>query len=126
MIKYRNKNKEIDNSFIIGKCIPKDLYNLLLELDRNFIYIDKSTNFKIFEKYNVDEEIKNCMQDLLCDGANDLLNMSYIKAIFDIKEIKCINFNKFYSFKVIFAENGSCVNYALTSDKIFIEKYIKK
>ena len=65
------------------------------------------------------------IRNLLCNGANDLINISHIKIMYDITEVKCIKFDTFYLFKALLSD-ASTTTYFLTNDKMFIEKYIKK
>lgn len=124
MIKF--KKKDTDNILIRVKGISGDVKDLLSLLDKHdlSISIDALYN-KELGKYIDNSIIMTDIRNLLFNGANDLINISHIKIMYDITEVKCIKFDTFYFFKALLSD-ASTSTYFLTNDKMFIEKYIKK
>ena len=124
MIKF--KKKDTDNILIRVKGISGNVKDLLSLLDKNdlSISIDALYN-KELGKYVDNSIIMTDIRNLLFNGANDLINISHIKIMYDITEVKCIKFDTFYFFKALLSD-ASTSTYFLTNDKMFIEKYIKK
>lgn len=124
MIKF--KKKDTDNILIRVKGISGDVKDLLSLLDKHdlSISIDALYN-KELGKYVDNSIIMTDIRNLLFNGANDLINISHIKIMYDITEVKCIKFDTFYFFKALLSD-ASTSTYFLTNDKMFIEKYIKK
>lgn len=130
MIKF--KKKDTDNILIRVKGISGNVKDLLSLLDKNDLSIDALYNYKELEQYykELEQYVDNSIvmadiRNLLCNGANDLINISHIKIMYDITEVKCIKFDTFYFFKALLSD-ASTSTYFLTNDKMFIEKYIKK
>lgn len=124
MIKF--KKKDTDNILIRVKGISENVKDLLSLLDKHnlSISIDALYN-KELGKYVDNSIIMTDIRNLLFNGANDLINISHIKIMYDITEVKCIKFDTFYFFKALLSD-ASTLTYFLTNDKMFIEKYIKK
>ena len=124
MIKF--KKKDTDNILIRVKGISENVKDLLSLLDKHdlSISIDALYN-KELGKYVDNSIIMTDIRNLLFNGANDLINISHIKIMYDITEVKCIKFDTFYFFKALLSD-ASTSTYFLTNDKMFIEKYIKK
>lgn len=124
MIKF--KKKDTDNILIRVKGISENVKDLLSLLDKHdlSISIDALYN-KELGKYVDNSIVMADIRNLLCNGANDLINISHIKIMYDITEVKCIKFDTFYFFKALLSD-ASTSTYFLTNDKMFIEKYIKK
>lgn len=127
MIKF--KKKETNNSLIRVKCISAQIYELLRLLDKNNLSINTLYSYKGLDvgldEYTLNSDMVKDIHNLLYNSVNDLINLSHIKIIYDVKEIKCIHFDKFYFFKALFLSVEKTA-YFLTNDKQFIEKYIKK
>ena len=123
MIKF--KKKDTDNILIRVKGISGNVKDLLSLLDKNDLSIDALYNYKELGQYVDNSIVMADIRNLLCNGANDLINISHIKIMYDITEVKCITFDTFYFFKSLLSD-ASTSTYFLTNDKMFIEKYIKK
>ena len=85
-------------------------------------FLDSLHTNHIYVVYNI--KVIYIISELF-NGANDLINISHIKIMYDITEVKCIKFDTFYFFKALLSD-ASTSTYFLTNDKMFIEKYIKK
>ena len=123
MIKF--KKNDTDNILIRVKGISGNVKDLLSLLDKNNLSIDALYNYKELGQYVDNSIVMADIRNLLCNGANDLINISHIKIMYDITEVKCIKFDTFYFFKALLSD-ASTSTYFLTNDKMFIEKYIKK
>ena len=123
MIKF--KKKDTDNILIRVKCISEHIKGLLSLLDKNDLSIDALYKYKELGQYVDNSIVMTDIRNLLCNGINDLINISHIKIMYDITEVKCIKFDTFYFFKVLLSD-ASTSTYLLTNDKIFIVIYIKK
>ena len=123
MIKF--KKNDTDNILIRVKGISAHVKELLSLLDMHDLSIDELYKYKKLEQYVDNTIVMADIRNLLCNGANDLINISHIKIMYDITEVKCIKFDTFYFFKALLSD-ASTSTYFLTNDKMFIEKYIKK
>lgn len=123
MIKF--KNKDTDNILIRVKGISVRVKELLSLLDIHDLSIDALYNYNKLGQYVDNTLVMADIRNLLFNGANDLINISHIKIMYDITEVKCIKFDTFYFFKALLSD-ASTTTYFLTNDKLFIEKYIKK
>lgn len=121
----RFKKKETNNNLIKVKGISGNVKELLSLLDKHDLSIDALYNYKELGKYVDNSIVMDDIRNLLCNGANDLINISHIKIMYDIMEVKCIKFDTFYFFKALLSVSSTST-YFLTNDKLFIEKYIKK
>ena len=97
MIKF--KKKDTDNILIRVKGISGNVKELLSLLDKHDLSIDTLYNYKELGKYVDNSIVMADIRNLLCNGANDLINISHIKIMYDITEVKCIKFDTFYFFK---------------------------
>lgn len=96
MIKF--KKKDTDNILIRVKGISGNVKDLLSLLDKNDLSIDALYNYKELGQYVDNSIVMADIRNLLCNGANDLINISHIKIMYDITEVKCIKFDTFYFF----------------------------
>lgn len=97
MIKF--KKKDTDNILIRVKGISGNVKDLLSLLDKNDLSIDALYNYKELGQYVDNSIVMADIRNLLCNGANDLINISHIKIMYDITEVKCIKFDTFYFLK---------------------------
>ena len=97
MIKF--KKKDTDNILIRVKGISGNVKDLLSLLDKNDLSIDALYNYKELGQYVDNSIVMTDIRNLLCNGANDLINISHIKIMYDITEVKCIKFDTFYFLK---------------------------
>ena len=123
MIKF--KKNDTDNILIRVKGISAHVKELLSLLDMHDLSIDELYKYKKLGQYVDNTIVMADIRNLLCNGENDLINISHIKIMYDITEVKCIKFDTFYFFKALLSD-ASTATYFLTNDKLFIEKYIKK
>ena len=123
MIKF--KKNDTDNILIRVKGISAHVKKLLSLLDMHDLSIDELYKYKKLGQYVDNTIVMADIRNLLFNGANDLINISHIKIMYDITEVKCIKFDTFYFFKALLSD-ASISTYFLTNDKLFIEKYIKK
>ena len=123
MIKF--KKNDTDNILIRVKGISAHVKELLSLLDMHDLSIDELYKYKKLGQYVDNTIVMADIRNLLFNGANDLINISHIKIMYDITEVKCIKFDTFYFFKALLSD-ASISTYFLTNDKLFIEKYIKK
>ena len=98
MIKF--KKKDTDNILIRVKGISGNVKDLLSLLDKNDLSIDALYNYKELGQYVDNSIVMADIRNLLCNEANDLINISHIKIMYDITEVKCIKFDTFYFFNV--------------------------
>ena len=88
MIKF--KKKDTDNILIRVKGISGNVKDLLSLLDKNDLSIDALYNYKELGQYVDNSIVMADIRNLLCNGANDLINISHLKIMYDITEVKCI------------------------------------
>ena len=95
MIKF--KNKDTDNILIKVKGISVHVKELLSLLDIHDLSIDALYNYNKLGQYVDNTIVMADIRNLLFNGANDLINISHIKIMYDITEVKCIKFDTFYT-----------------------------
>ena len=123
MIKF--KKNDTDNILIRVKGISAHVKELLSLLDIHDLSIDALYKYKKLGQYVDNTIVMADIRNLLCNGANDLINISHIKIMYDITEVKYKKLDTFYFFKGLLSDKSTST-YILTNDKLFIEKYIKK
>lgn len=77
MIKF--KKNDTDNILIRVKGISGNVKDLLSLLDKNDLSIDALYNYKELGQYVDNSIVMADIRNLLCNGANDLINISHIK-----------------------------------------------